>query len=234
MGELDGRPARSWARQDRRRLTIATLGATFLTAPLVTLWIALERLSVVQYIVLSCIIAWTLLSAVNAGLAWYGFRGLSGDDLAAALGLEQDGAGAWVCPKRLLERIDVPISALALAVVAMLAFTAGTGDRPALVSAGLIMVAVSWVNVALSSAIIYPRLDLSEGGLDFPGGGRPTWSRYLYFAFTIQSAFATPDVEVRTDRMRSAVLTQTLLAFVFNTVILAVIVAMLLSVTLSS
>ncbi|MGO0577407.1 DUF1345 domain-containing protein [Ornithinimicrobium panacihumi] len=218
-----------WSRRDTPRILTATVAGTLATPIAVRLWDGFENLNRWQWITLSCIAAWTMLSAVNALLLLVTFRGVEGEELPPALGLERQEDGTWHCPKKLLSRLDVTVSALALAVVAMLAFGAGVNDRPSIVAAGLVMVAISWINVAVGNALIYARLDLSEGGLEFPGEDRPSWLRYLYLAFGIQATFATPDVQVRTDRLRRAVLAQTLLAFVFNTVTLAVIVAMLLS-----
>lgn len=224
-----GERVHRWARDDTRRITLATVAGTLLTPVLLTVWGRLEPISGWQSFAAASILAWTLLSAVNATLLLLTLRGAQGDQLATAVGLEPLADGGWHCPPRLLSRLDVTVSGLALAVVLMLAFGSGVDDRTSIVAGGLVMVVVSWVNVAACNALIYARLDLSEGGLGFPGRDRPSWSRYLYLAFTVQAAFTTPDVELRTDRLRRAVLAQTLLAFVFNTVILAVVVAMLLT-----
>jgi len=61
-----------------------------------------------------------------------------------------------------------------------------------------------------------------SGGLDFPGGEiAPDYSDFMYFAITIAATSQTSDVGVTTRPMRHWVLAQTLLAFAFNTALLA-------------
>jgi uncharacterized membrane protein len=63
-----------------------------------------------------------------------------------------------------------------------------------------------------------------DGGLIFPGATKtfePNHTDFLYFSFTIAVTAQTSDVEVSSRRMRRLVLAQSVLAFVFNTTILA-------------
>jgi uncharacterized membrane protein len=59
------------------------------------------------------------------------------------------------------------------------------------------------------------------GGLVFPACDQPGWPEFVYQAFVVGCAFATADVNVTASGMRGIVLVQGVLAFVFNTVILA-------------
>ena len=59
------------------------------------------------------------------------------------------------------------------------------------------------------------------GGLRFPGEGEPDWGEFTYQAFVIGCAFATADVNVTTSEMRRVVLAHSIVAFAFNTVIVA-------------
>jgi uncharacterized membrane protein len=58
-------------------------------------------------------------------------------------------------------------------------------------------------------------------GLQFPGDGEAGWGEFAYQAFVVGCAFATADVNVTTTGMRRIVLTHGVVAFLFNTVILA-------------
>ena len=85
----------------------------------------------------------------------------------------------------------------------------------------------SWILLptlfTLDYARLFYRVETGEG-LQFPGVDRtfkPTYLDFLYFAFTIAVALQTSDVTVTTRPMRRLVLLQSLLAFVFNTTILA-------------
>ena len=63
-----------------------------------------------------------------------------------------------------------------------------------------------------------------KAGLVFPDDDpafRPTYSDFLYFAFTIAVASQTADVCVSSPHMRRLVLLQSVLSFLFNTAVLA-------------
>ncbi len=58
-------------------------------------------------------------------------------------------------------------------------------------------------------------------GLNFPNCSAPDWGEFMYQAFVVGCAFATADVNVTTYDMRRIVIAQGVVAFFFNTVILA-------------
>ena len=60
-----------------------------------------------------------------------------------------------------------------------------------------------------------------RGGLKFPGDDDPVWGDFLYQAFVIGCACATADVNTTTSTMRTVCLAQGVVAFFFNTIILA-------------
>jgi len=60
-----------------------------------------------------------------------------------------------------------------------------------------------------------------RGGLKFPGDGDPVWGDFFYQAFVIGCACATADVNATSRAMRQACLVQGVVAFFFNTIILA-------------
>jgi uncharacterized membrane protein len=61
----------------------------------------------------------------------------------------------------------------------------------------------------------------TRGGLKFPGDGDPGWGDFLYQAFVIGCACATADVNTTSPGMRVTCLVQGVVAFFFNTIILA-------------
>ncbi len=73
----------------------------------------------------------------------------------------------------------------------------------------------------LHYAGIYYRHGKAEPCLDFPGNGKPDYLDFLYFAYTIGCTSQTSDVGVTTREARGIVLAHSVLAFVFNTSILA-------------
>jgi uncharacterized membrane protein len=61
----------------------------------------------------------------------------------------------------------------------------------------------------------------NRAGLRFPGDEAPTYGDFLYYAFVIGCACATADVETISKVMRRTTLAHGVVAFFFNTIILA-------------
>lgn len=61
----------------------------------------------------------------------------------------------------------------------------------------------------------------SPGGLDFPGGHAPDYGDFLYFSCVIGTSGQTADVSLSSRSMRRTGLVHCVLAFFFNTTILA-------------
>lgn len=58
-------------------------------------------------------------------------------------------------------------------------------------------------------------------GLEFPGDDSPDYGDFLYFSFVIGTSAQTADVSLTTKRMRRIGLIHCVLAFIFNTTVLA-------------
>ncbi len=67
----------------------------------------------------------------------------------------------------------------------------------------------------------YYAVGAAEPCLDFPGKADPDYVDFMYFAYTIGCTSQTSDVAVTTRGARGIVLVHSILAFVFNTSILA-------------
>ena len=95
----------------------------------------------------------------------------------------------------------------------------------------ILTTALSWSLVHLLFALEYAKLYYLDphaaedapppGGLEFPGGHLPEYSDLLYFSFIIGVACQTADVTITSRPMRRMALAHGLIAFLFNTVILA-------------
>ena len=66
--------------------------------------------------------------------------------------------------------------------------------------------------------------DEQAGGLEFPGHEPPDYWDFLYYSFVIGTACATADVNVLSKRMRRLTALHCVVAFFFNTTILALMV----------
>lgn len=117
----------------------------------------------------------------------------------------------------------------ALIAVLLVTFNAELGRNPLIVVLGLAVVAASWVMVVISFALAYLRHNTLHDGLEFPGDEQPDWIDYIYLSVQVSTTFATSDVTVRTTRLRRQVTLHSLIAFVFNTVIVALLVSTLLA-----
>ena len=115
-----------------------------------------------------------------------------------------------------------------LSTVALLhrakAIAGAEGD--ALVALCLANVSLCWAVAHTAFALRYAHLYYREdaegvGGVEFPGTPAPRYFDFAYLAFTIGMCFQVSDSTVSSPQIRRAVLLQALMAFVFNTAILA-------------
>ena len=91
----------------------------------------------------------------------------------------------------------------------------------------------SWLLLPVEFGLAYASLYHGGGkaahGLEFPGDdeGPPDYGDFLYFSITVAATSQTSDVSVSSRAMRRLVLAQALLAFIFNTGVLALTVNIL-------
>jgi uncharacterized membrane protein len=95
----------------------------------------------------------------------------------------------------------------------------------------LAAVALAWMLTHTSYALRYAHLyyrddDEGIGGLEFPGPTAPSYFDFAYFAFTIGMCFQVSDVTISSHQIRRTVLIQAMLAFVYNTTIMALVLSM--------
>lgn len=96
-------------------------------------------------------------------------------------------------------------------------------------------VAISWFLVQLVFALHYAHEYYDEGGgeagggLAFPGGEAPDYWDFLHFALVLGAASQTADISFTTRRMRRIGTVHTLVAFVFNTAVLALAINLMAS-----
>ena len=173
-------------------------------------------------------------------VVWYGAHLLL-HSLAVAVAFHLDFATARREPpsadrswrRRLLHvdpNVDLAVwfSAFALAAAVALAAT-GVSARSAVLAVGTVVLVVgAWVDVLVSFAADYARRDHRAGGLDFPGERPEAFADYVYFSAAVTTTFGPTDVTVTTREVRRLVLLHALVAFVFNTVVLALLISTLL------
>jgi uncharacterized membrane protein len=146
-------------------------------------------------------------------------------DLLRHTGTRRRAANLWSAGEGPGTAVTLAVIALVGAVVLPRISGVDAGGRLAetlVIASGVIL---SWIVVVVSFTVFYARRAIQHGGLEFPGGDpEQGWVDYLYFALSVSSTFGTTDVTVTTTRMRRSVLSHAAIAFVFNTVILAILV----------
>jgi uncharacterized membrane protein len=101
--------------------------------------------------------------------------------------------------------------------------------EPLMVGLTIGVVVASWALMMLAYAVRYAREWVRTGGLVFGGDEVPSFAEFLYLAVQVATTFSTSDVTVTTRRMRSIVAVNSVVAFAFNTVIVALLVSTLIS-----
>lgn len=122
-------------------------------------------------------------------------------------------------------------SLVALAGVGIASFGSNASSDPRyesiLYTTALLTVVGSWMSNVASFALHYARDDSERDkrGFRFPDDDEPAWSDYVYTAVMISASLSTADVEVVTKSRRRLVIINTVIAFTFNTVIIAMLIA---------
>ena len=141
---------------------------------------------------------------------------------------QRQDTGRWV----LLSLITAAACISVLAIVFLLQNTKGAPTSLVLVHVTLsgLTIVGSWLLVHTIFASHYARLYYQEGktlaqckddGLDFPGDTEPDYWDFLYFSFVIGMTSQVSDVAVRSRTLRRLALLHSILAFFFNTSLLA-------------
>lgn len=203
-------------------------------------WLPRERELLQDSWAVSLVVTWAVFALVHAFLTYRAHRWLGPAELRRAViraavpevtsrGLR----GAWrrfANAGREAPSWSVQLSVVALLVVATILVTPSLRNSQTLLFFALGMVAASWINVVVMYAVHYAGREQRDGGLEFPGEGPRTFSDYLYFALAVQTTFGTTDVTVTSSQFRRTVTAHAALAFVFNTVIVAMVISLLLGV----
>lgn len=129
----------------------------------------------------------------------------------------------------------LPLSLLAAgASVFVIVFMAASGGKPTATAAALTVatIALSWLFVQMIFALhyaheFYAPAETGRGdrqGLMFPGEDDADYWDFLHFALIIGVANQTADVQISSQRLRRIATVHSIVAWLFNTVILALAV----------
>jgi uncharacterized membrane protein len=169
------------------------------------------------------LIGWNAASVVLLALSWLFI-------VASDATATQRRAGSEDPGRTLVYVIVVVASAASLFSALLLSRRADTlapsESRAVVVGVCLATVALAWALTHTTFTLRYARLYYREdsegvGGVEFPGDHPPSYADFAYFAFTVGMCFQVSDACVTSSQIRRAVLLQALIAFIYNTVVLA-------------
>ena len=132
-------------------------------------------------------------------------------------------------------RITILISTVLIPVVCLgsifvgLHVDPGTARQPLQVLLTFVTVVLSWAAIHTLFAFhyaheFYAKHRRRSGGLKFPGDERPDYGDFGYFSFVIGLASTVSDVSVTSKPIRRTVILHSILSFVFNVMLLALII----------
>jgi uncharacterized membrane protein len=121
--------------------------------------------------------------------------------------------------------LSVQWSGLAIVSVVVVAFNRNL-QHPLVVALSAAVVTTSWLVTIVSYAVHYARVTATVGGLTFSTTDVVFWD-CVYLATQVQTTFSSSDVGIDSTLTRKIVTGHTLVAFAFNTVIIALLIAVL-------
>ena len=123
--------------------------------------------------------------------------------------------------------ISVQWSIFAIASIVALALAPDLLKQPLLLALSVVVVTTSWLTTMLTYAVHYARVTATVGGLTFPGEDGVVFWDCVYLATQVQTTFSSSDVTVESTLARKIISGHTLVAFGFNTIIIALLIAVL-------
>jgi uncharacterized membrane protein len=176
--------------------------------------------------------AWAAFCAIFTVLTMVAFRRADGPTLTrwlrATRGPSERGARIWWSING-GGAVWWALAGATFTMYALVSLATSPTIAPALVIwMGVSVVVGSAVVIVVSFAVLYARTDAESGGFDFPGGTPPRFADYVYLAIQVSTTFGGSDVDLTTTRARRVVSLQSVIAFTFNTVLVALFVSVLL------
>jgi uncharacterized membrane protein len=85
-----------------------------------------------------------------------------------------------------------------------------------------------WALSIVSYTLHYAQKDIARPSLDFPGDRTGAYGDYLYFSIAVSTTFGATDVNITQPSMRRVVNLHTILTFLYNSVIVALLASLLI------
>ncbi|HEX3479833.1 MAG TPA: DUF1345 domain-containing protein [Kofleriaceae bacterium] len=134
-------------------------------------------------------------------------------------------AAAYDPGRRVVWILVLIASTLSLVAATVVVRQGHEGSRALHVALCVATVVISWFVTHSAFTLRYAHLYYRDadraGGIELPGGEPPDDLDFAYFAFTIAMCFQVSDATISSRQIRRTALGQALLAFLYNTVVLA-------------
>lgn len=172
------------------------------------------------------ILAWDVLSLTFMATMYWGVASHGPNDIRAQAAIDDEGRGLIL----MVVLVGAAASVWAVAAELSLAKDAHGVLKAAHIILGFITVIASWLMVQVIFALHYAHeyygVDEDDGardaeGLHFPGNEPPDYWDFLHFSIVIGATCQTADIEFRSQGLRRLGTVHSLVAFAFNTVIVA-------------
>ncbi len=166
--------------------------------------------------------------ALLAAMTWLFVRG--GDHATMEDNAERQDEGAWTI-------FWITLAGVVFSFAAVTVVLSGTKDLPgaqrnAIVALVGVTLFTSWLLTHVVFGLRYAHEFYArdaggpgvDGGLEFPGSEPPDYWDFLYFSIVLGMTFQVSDVQITSRKLRRLATVHGLLAFLFNTVIVALTV----------
>lgn len=208
----------------RLNLTLlATLPAAFLIGIGLRAW--RDDLTELEFVFVAVSVVWAVYAAVYLVWTWAAFRRYSGETLRGIVRATTPRTAKARLMMWLLgmDGVSLPLwGAIAgfAGVVALILVPSLRSDG-LVIAAAFLLVTGSWVLMITAFAVTYARSWAGSGGVEIPGEEPERFTDFLYTSVQVATTFATSDVETRTAAARNWVSLNSVIAFAFNTVVIA-------------
>lgn len=171
------------------------------------------------------LIAWNATIWLFLALAIKMIATASVSDLRKRAGLEEEGRIATL----IFVLLATTVAFVALGVELADSLQEKAPDRVLRITVAIAAIFGSWLFMNIAFALHYAhevyRTKLSLHALGFPNEKEPDYWDFLYFAMVLGTTFQTSDVEIRSRALRRTAMAQGIVAFIFNTAIIALTVS---------
>jgi len=134
-------------------------------------------------------------------------------------------------PGRALNDVVLLVAGTSAVVVVVAVVFHAQQVGPVRTMLALVCIATAWGVLQTVHLVRYTRMyyALPSGGVDFHQDDDPTYRDFAYLAMTVGTTFQVSDTDITDARLRSVVMRHGLLSFVYNTVVIAVVVNLVAS-----